>query len=313
MKLLLIGAGGVGVYFCGRAASGGAEIEVVAHSGIDAVKTHGYQVQSVAGDFNFRPTRVIEAVSECSGDIDAIILATKVLPEIDRVKLLKVPASLPSHPPIVLMQNGIGIEDEIAAAFPDNEIISVIAYIGVSRLAPDRIMHRGSGKLLLGRYNSTDTATSERIAGCFRAGGIECTVTADIALERWRKLLWNLPFNPVSVLAGGADTARMCDGAELENLCETLMLEVAATARRTGVAITGEMIREQIEYTRNFPAYKTSMLQDFEAGRPMEVDAIIGNAVKIADKHGVDVPVMRCCAALLKSVDKMNRNGKLVK
>ena len=313
MKLLLIGAGGVGVYFCGRAASGGAEVEVVVHSGFEAVKSHGYFVQSIAGDFNFRPSRVISTVAECTSDIDAIVLATKVLPEIDRVKLLEIPAGLPSHPPIVLMQNGIGIEEDIAAAFPENEIISVISYVGISRLSPDQIVHRGAGKLLLGKYDSRDTVTADRIAGCFRAGGIECTVTDDIALERWRKLLWNLPFNPVSVLAGGVNTAQMCDRAELEALCETLMQEVAATANAAGVHITGAMIREQIEYTRKFPAYKTSMLQDFASRRPMEVDAILGNAVKIAAKYGVDVPAMRCCAALLKSVDKMNRNGQLVK
>ncbi len=312
MKFLLIGAGGVGIYFCGRAVMGGTDVEVVARSGFDQVKEHGYQVQSIAGDFCFRP-RVTASVSECSADIDAVILATKVLPDIDRVKLLECAAGLPSHPPIVLIQNGIGIENEIAAAYPDNEIISVIAYIGVSRENPGRIVHHGAGKLLLGKYNSSDTVTAERIADCFRAGGVECRVTGDIALERWRKLLWNLPFNPVSVLAGGVDTVQMCDRSDLENLCTALMKEVAATARAAGVMLTDEMITEQLEYTRNFPAYRTSMLQDFTAGRPLEVDAIIGNAVKIADKYGVPVPVMRCCAALLKSMDKMQQERRLVK
>ena len=91
------------------------------------------------------------------------------------------------------------------------------------------------------------------------------------------------------------------------------MFETAAVAKAAGVELTEEMIREQIEYTRNFPPYRTSMLQDFDAGCPLEVDAIIGNAVKIADEYGVDVPVMRGCAALLQSVDFMRRSAKLVK
>ena len=215
MKFLLIGAGGVGIYFCGRAALGGTAVEVVAHSGFDVVKEHGYVVESIAGDFYFHPDRVIDSAEKCSQDIDAVILATKVLPEINRIELLSTAANLPSHPPIVLIQNGIGIEKEIVGAYPDNEIISVIAYIGVSRAAPRRIFHRGAGRLLMGKYNSRDTVTAERIAECFRAGGIECTVTDNIALERWRKLLWNLPFNPVSVLAGGVNTAQMCNHGEL--------------------------------------------------------------------------------------------------
>lgn len=94
------------------------------------------------------------------------------------------------------------------------------------------------------------------------------------------KLLWNLPFNPVSVLAGGATTKQMTQRDELEGLCRALMREVIAVANACGVALTEANAEAQIEYTRNFPAYKTSMLQDYEAGRELEVEAILGNAVR---------------------------------
>ena len=140
----------------------------------------------------------------------------------------------------------------------------------------------------------------------------ECAVTADIALERWRKLLWNLPFNTLSVLSGGLDTRQMCDGGRKEKLCLALMREVIAVARAAGVPLTEEMAQDQLEYTRNFPPYLTSMYQDYRAGRPLEVEAIVGNAVRTACRLGVDVPLMLCCVKLLRRMDAENRSAAAV-
>lgn len=309
MKFLLLGPGGVGVYFCGRAALGGAAVEILPHSGFDEIAAKGYSVKSIAGDFHFEPQKVLKNHSEISDDIDAVILSSKILPEINRVNLLSPAASLKQKPPIVLIQNGIGIEQEIAENFPDNEIISTIAYIGVSRNSATEIVHRGSGKLLMGSFRCPPDKLSavEKIAAAFRTGGVECAVSSDIQLERWRKLLWNLPFNPLSVIAGGVHTGELCDGGEMEKLCSELMDEIIAVANASGVKLTRQMADEQIEYTRNFPPYRTSMLQDFDAGKFLEVDAIIGNAVKIADQYNVHVPLMRCCMVLLKSIDRKLR------
>ncbi len=309
MKILLIGAGSVGAYFCGRAALGGADVEVLVRRSHGEIIRDGYKVESIAGDFSFRPVRVIDTAADVSDDIDFIVMATKVLPEIDRVKLLAPAAGLPHHPPVILIQNGVGIEEEIASAFPENEIISVIAYIGASRKAVNRICHTGAGKLIMGRFGGGASLNTECAAQLFRSGGVECVVTENIALERWRKLLWNLPFNPVSVLGGGLDTSELCDGGCTEELCSTLMDEVIAVANAVGVPLTRKMADEQIGYTRNFPPYKTSMLQDFTAGRPLEVDAILGNMVKMAEKYHVPVPYAKCCYLLLKSADFKNRMG----
>lgn len=304
MKILLIGAGSVGVYFCGRAALGGTQVEVVAHREFDKISHEGYFVESIAGNFTFRPSRVLHSAAEASSDIDAVVLATKVLPDIDREALLSPVADFPSKPSIVLIQNGIGIDEPVAEAFPGNELISVIAYIGASRKAVNHIVHSGAGRLLMGIANDGETSRIADLARCFNAGNVPCEIVPDIALERWKKLLWNLPFNPVSVLGGGLNSQELCDGGEIEALCSTLMDEVIAVANCCSVPLTRAMAEDQFEYTRNFPPYRTSMLQDYEAGRPLEVDAIIGNAVKLADLHGVDVPVMRCCASLLRALDR---------
>ena len=307
MKLLVIGAGSIGAYFGGRAAQGGAEVEVVAHSGFEKISQEGFIVSSIAGDFVFHPSRVLHSPAEASGDIDIVILATKVLPDIDRVKLLADAAALPGKPAIMLMQNGVGIEDEIAAAFPGNELFSTIAYIGASRSAVNRIDHQGAGRLITGKWGGGDSTKLHELSGIFQKAGVSCEISGNIELERWRKLLWNLPFNPVSVLGGGLDSGELCDRGSIENLCSTLMDEVIAVANASGVALTREMADEQIAYTRDFPPYKTSMLQDYEAGRALEVDALLGNVLKIAGNCSVPVPAIAVCAALLNSVDRKNR------
>ena len=304
MKILLIGAGSVGVYFCGRAASGGAEVEVVAHSQLGKIAAEGYRVDSICGDFSFRPSRVLRSAAEVSPDIDLIVLATKVLPDTDRVSLLAPAANLPSRPPVMLIQNGIGIEDEIISAFPDNPVISCIAYIGASRSSVNHILHSGAGRLIAGVVNRSAGRTLENLAEIFHAGGVPFEISGNIMLERWRKLLWNLPFNPLSVLGGGLNTRELCDGGRMEKLCRQLMSEVIAVANACGVPLTAEMADEQIEYTRNFPPYKTSMLQDFEAGRPLEVEAVIGNFVRLANRCMVPVPATEVCAVLLRAADQ---------
>lgn len=306
MRILILGAGSVGIYFGGRLAQAGAEVSVIARSDYEIARRSGYDIASIAGDFHFSPHLVLKTAADYPGEADYVIMTTKVLPSIDRVALLR-PAIRSRHTVIVLIQNGIDIEAEIKSAFPDNELVSTIAYIGAVRPAPGRMLHQGSGKLEMGTYPRGISPAVERLAAAFNSAKVECVAVEDIVFTRWNKLLWNLPYNPGSVLAGGADTSRMSRGDELENFCADLMTEVIAIANAAGVPLTEEMAEKQREYTRNFPPYKTSMLQDFEAGRELEVEAILGNALKTARRFGVAVPRIESCYALLKSADELNR------
>ena len=124
----------------------------------------------------------------------------------------------------------------------------------------------------------------------------------NIAWFRWNKLLWNLPYNPVSVLGGGLDTRRMTDRGAVEALTRALMEEVRLVAAAEGAELPETLVDQNVEFTRNFPPYKTSMLVDFEAGRRMEVEAILGNVYRLAQKHHISVPYMQTCYALLSAI-----------
>lgn len=308
-RILVIGAGGVGIYFSGRLAQAGAEVSVVARGDYEVASHTGYDIHSVAGDFHFMPAAVLKRAADYEGEADYIILASKVLPDVNAVELLR-PAVRSPKTVIVLIQNGIDIEKRIAEAFPENQLLSTIAYIGVSRPAPGQVLHQGSGELKMGNYPSGVTPEAKRLAVLFEAAKVKCELYEDIGFVRWNKLVWNLPFNPVSVLAGGATTREMTQRDELETLCRTLMSEVIRVANAYGVALSENNADSQMEFTRNFPAYKTSMLQDYEAGRELEVEAILGNTVRLAAARGVPVPHMESCYALLKSVNRLAQQRK---
>lgn len=307
LKILVFGAGGVGAYFGGRLAQAGAEVATVCRSDYESVKKYGYRIGSAAGDFEFFPAKVCHSAADYHDAADVVMVTTKVLPGICVPELIRPAVS--KNTSIFIVQNGIDVEEEFAAAFPGNEIISAIAYIGVFREGDGRITHTGAGRLRAGIYPEDKASPRlKQLAELFKKSNVECEIVSDIIRARWEKLVWNVPFNPVSVLAGGADTQEMVCNPELEKLCRSIMQEVCAVAKACGRALAQDVAEKNINYTRTFPAYKTSMLLDYENGRPLEVDAILGNVIRNADVHNVSIPHIRTIHALLSSIDrKLNK------
>ena len=300
MKILNVSCGAVGAYFCGRLAEQGAEVAVTVRSDRELIAQKGFEIQSIAGDFIFRPQAVLSSAAEYSDHADYLVLTSKVLPDADAVELLR--PAVQAGTVIVLIQNGLGIEDAIAEAFPENEILSAVAYIGVTRVAPGKLAHQGAGRLTIGKFGGGKSEAGTRLCQLFNQANVQADYTEDIAFYRWKKLLWNTPFNTVSVLGGHLDTKQMCDRGPMEDLCMKLMQETADVASSEGYSFSAADLSDNMEYTRNYPAYKTSMLVDYESGRPLEVDAILGNVCRIAKQNGVKVPHLDTCYALLQSV-----------
>lgn len=304
-NILLVGTGAVGGYFAGRLALGGSRVAALCRSDYDIVKERGITVTSVAGDFHFKPAAVIKNVDEYDHEPDYIIVATKVLPEIN-IRSLIGPRVYPKTA-IVLLQNGIEIEEPVAASFPGNEIISAIAFISVSRPEYGLINHRDYGRLTIGNYPSGASDKTARLAEIFRLTGVRCDIDHDIITARWRKLMWNAPFNPLSVLCGGADTREMMESDHVVSLAVNTMKEIMVLAALSGHHVSESAITAIIEDTRKMAPTKTSMLQDYESKRPLEVEAILGNTMRIARRLDVSTPHLDTLYALLETVDRKNR------
>ena len=305
--ILLVGTGAVGSYYGARLAQAGARVSVLCRSDYDAVKKNGIAVKSVSGDYHFIPVQVLCKAEEYNGKPDYIIVATKVLPEVNVPSMINKAVSRNSS--IVLLQNGIEIEEPVATAFPDNEIISAIAFISVHRPAFGVIEHMDYGKAVIGRYPAGTSEKTEALARLFRNAGVPCDIDPDIITARWRKLMWNAPFNPISVLCGGADTAEMVRSEPTLSLAVAVMKEIAELAEKAGHPVPSSAIETIVANTRSMAPTRTSMLQDHELRRPMEVEAILGNTVQIARRLHVPVPHCESLYGLLKLVDEKNRAG----
>jgi len=304
-KVLVIGAGGIGAYFGGRLAQSGMDVSVLCRSNYEHVQKNGFEIKSIAGDFSFKPAGVYRSCAEYPETADYVIVTTKVLPDINVVEIIK--DAVKPETMIILIQNGIEIEEEVAKAFPNNELVSSIAYIGVFQLEHGEIEHQAAGRLKMGVYKGDSSEKMDLLSTNFNKVSVECEVVEDIEFSRWAKLVWNTPYNPVSVLAGGVDTKVISETKTLEDLCAKLMKEVCLVAKSRNIHLPKDIIQKNLEYTRGFPPYKTSMLLDFENKRPLEVEAIVGKVVHIARKEKIAVPNLENVYALLTSVDIQNR------
>src|ERR1043165_6450132 len=208
MNVLIVGAGAVGALFGSALARQGARVAVVCRSDFDAVSRDGYDIRSpLFGDHRFRPDHVYREAAECREPPDYLLLTSKVLESVDRAALIR-PAVGP-RTAIVLIQNGVDIEAPIAAAFPDNELLSSLAFVAVGRSAPGRVDHLSLGSLILGRYPSGVSPAAQQLAAAFEAGKVPCKLSESVVGARWQKAVWNVVFNPISILGGVLDTDAM--------------------------------------------------------------------------------------------------------
>ncbi len=303
-EILLIGSGAVGSFYCGKLAQAGASVSFVCRSDYQEVKEKGITIKSVLGDYYFKPVEVIDHISKYSRKADYIVVATKVLPEIDVPSLIR--EGVHSKTTIVLLQNGINIEKSIQEAFPENELISGLAFICASRESYGCINHEDYGRLVIGHYPEGISEKAEIFAQLLNSTGVSCEIDEEIVTARWKKLVWNAPFNPMSVLAGGADTREMIESEPALKLAKAVMGEVLTLAAKTGHHIPDSFITKMIEDTSAMTPYKTSMLLDYENGRAMEVEAILGNTVRLAEAEMVPVPHIESLYGLLKLANDKN-------
>lgn len=305
-RILVVGAGAIGGFYGAKLFQAGAEVSVVARSDYNVVFRKGFNVKSPWGNFHFSPARVLRSTEEYNDCPDYVLVGLKTLPEINVKKLIQ--PVLGKNTAIVLLQNGIDIEHHLAQEFPQNEIISGLAFICVSRTEPGEIYHQDYGRLTLGLYPDGSSSKTVQLSELFNNSGVPCNVDENVVKARWKKLVWNAPFNPISVLGGGVNTQQILENEESAGLVHTIMKEVCLIAASEGYPLADSVIEKNINDTRTMRPYKTSMLLDYESGLPMEVETILGNAVRIARKRGISVPKMETLYTLLQLTDRTNPN-----
>ena len=325
MRIVIAGAGAIGGYIGARLARVGADVVLFARGPhLQAMQTRGLRVRSVDGDFEVKP--------EVTGDLATIGTADVVFLGVKAHGLTTLAPQLrPLFGPetvVVSTQNGIpwwyfqdhpgelqGLHLErvdpggvIAAAIEPWRVVGSLAYFATDLVEPGVIRHTEGNRISFGEPNGTRSERSRRIAEALIAAGFRCPVTPRFRHEIWVKLLGNVAFNPISVLTRATleDIARH---PEVSRLVREVMTETEAVAAKLDIELPIS-IDQRMAGAEKVGAHKTSMLQDLEAGRPMELEAVVGAVIELGERLGVPMPATRAvysCARLLDEQARQHR------
>jgi 2-dehydropantoate 2-reductase len=317
MRFLIAGAGAIGAYLGARMAQAGFDVTLFARGPhLRAMQELGVQVKSPEGDFVARPA-IISSIEEV-GPVDVVFLGVKAhgLPQL-------APQLRPVLGPdttVVSTQNGIpwwyfqgfggeweGMRLEridpggvISSAIEARRVVGSIVYFSTEIAAPGVVQHIEGNRISLGEPDGTRSDRSRRIAEALIASGLRCPFSTRIRHEIWVKILGNASLNPVSALTR-ATLAQMVRDPGVCSLIRNIMQEVEAVSRKLGMNLPVS-IDQRIAGAEKVGEHKTSMLQDLEAGRPMELEALVGAVVELGERVGLPMSYTRTvytCTKLL--------------
>jgi len=317
MRFLIAGAGAIGAYIGARMAQAGFEVTLFARGPhLRAMQEHGVQVRSSEGDFVARPT--IASSLEEVGPVDVVFLGvkahglTQLAPQLRPV--------LGPDTTVVSTQNGIpwwyfqgyGGDWEglcldrvdpggvISSAIEAQRVVGSIVYFSTEIPAPGVIQHLEGNRISLGEPDGTRSDRCRRIAEALIASGLRCPITTRIRHEIWVKVLGNASLNPVSALTR-ATLVQMVRDPGVSSVIRNIMQEVEAVSRKLGMELPVS-IEQRMAGAEKVGEHKTSMLQDLEAGRPMELEALVGAVVELGERVGLPMTSTRTvynCTKLL--------------
>jgi len=319
VRIVIAGAGAIGGYIGAKLAKVGADVVLFARGPhLQAMQTRGLRVTSADGDFEVRP--------HVTGDLASIGTADVVFLGVKAHGLTALaPALRPLFGPdtvVVSTQNGIpwwyfqnyggefdGLHLErvdpggvIASSIEPRRVVGSLAYFATDIAEPGVIHHTEGNRISFGEPDGSKSERAKAIAEALIAAGFRCPVTARFRHEIWVKLLGNVAFNPISALTGGTleELARHPDTSKV---VREIMAETEAVARKLGIEMPIS-IDQRMAGAEKVGAHKTSMLQDLEAGRPLELEAVVGAVVELGERLGVPMPSTRAVYACAKMLNE---------
>lgn len=301
--IAIIGAGAVGGYYGARLAQHGHDVHFLLRSDYEAVKSAGWNVQSCAGDFQIPPDRVkVYDDPKNMPAADLVIIALKTTCN-DQLEPLVRPL-LKDNTAILTIQNGLGNEERLAGLFGAERVLGGMAFTCLNRAGPGLIRHLDHGVIRLGEFGGGPSARASRIAAMFNASKVPCHVLDDLRCGRWSKLVWNIPFNGLGA-ALDLTTDRLIDTDRGVQLVSAIIREVIAITQALGMQLPGDILEQQIRHTRTMGPYRSSMQIDRQEGRPMEIESILGEPLRHAERLGVPAPNIKMLYELACLVNRV--------
>jgi 2-dehydropantoate 2-reductase len=300
-KIAVVGSGSIGLYYGGKLAEQGADVGFLMRSGFEEARQRGIHIFSKeAGDIRLEDPRVFRASSEI-GPCDLVVIALKTTSN-DALDIL-LPPLLHKDTMLLTLQNGLGNEEFLAERHGAHRVLGGLCYVRLTRRSPASVDHAGHGMLSIGEFTGHPLPRTRRIVKAFRESGIDARLVEELATERWRKLVWNIPFNGLAVAEGGLSVDRILADPALRARCRSLMDETIATSTALGHPIDKEYATFQLERTYSMGAYQPSTLVDWLTGKHLEIEAIWGEPLRQAKKIGISMPHLEGLYKHLKAID----------
>ena len=305
MKFAIVGAGAIGAFVGAMLAKSGEDVTLIARGPhLRAMQEHGVRVRGEIGDFAAHPAATDDPAKV--GEVDVVLLT---------LKAHSLPAMAPRLVPligrqtsIVSAQNGIpwwyfyrhggpweGTRLEsvdpggvITQYIDSARVIGCIIYPSTSIIEPGVIEHTEGNRFAIGEPDGSKSERCRELADVFIQAGLRCPIRTNIRHDMWVKLMGNVAYNPISALTG-ATLIEIVQNPETRELAAAIMREAESVAQKLGIEM-GVSIEQRLAGAEKVGHHKTSMLQDIEAGKPTELDAIVGAVVELGEKLAIDLP-----------------------
>jgi len=300
MRYGIIGTGAIGGYYGAKLARAGQEVHFLLHSDYGYVKEHGLQVDSCDGSFHLADVNAYEHTEDMP-PCDVVLVALKSVNNGKLQTLL--PPLLHDHTLVVLIQNGIGVEEDVQKMFPDAQLAAGLAFICSAKTEPGVVSHQCYGSINLANYSCRDEALMQAVVDEFRQAAIE-TGLVEYNEARWKKAVWNMPFNGMTV-ALHTQTDLLLKNASTRQLIREQMMEVVGAAQHLGVKNVDEaFVDKMIETTDAMTPYSPSMRLDYDFHRQMEIYYLYTRPIEIAREAGYSMPKLEMLEAELRFLEK---------
>jgi len=289
LKYAIVGTGALGGFYGGMLAHAGNDVHFLFNHDYDFVSKNGLKIDSVSGNFHLQNINAYHQTDQMP-KCDVVLVCLKTTNNEILKKIL--PPLLHANTCVIMVQNGLNMEADLAASFPHLSIAGAMAFICSNKIGEGHIAHLDYGKITIGSFQGENKELLGQVCNDFIAANVPAEFSDNLKESRWQKLVWNIPFNGLCVVLN-TTTKLLMNHPETYTLVRDLMLEVIGAANACCVQIEESFVQTMLDSTSVMEPYAPSMKLDFDFKRPLEIGAIYSAPLAEARNKGFDMPKVK--------------------
>ncbi|KAL3473482.1 ApbA-domain-containing protein [Aspergillus californicus] len=319
-KTCLVGSNGISAFLSWRLqATTSCDVTLVWKAGFESVSQYGVTMKSKAfGTERFKPRHVVRTPEEAASRenaYDYVILCVKALPDVYDLAAVIESVVTPQHTCILVnTSNTIGVESQLEQRFPTNVVLSLVSGIEITQTGPSEFEHLTSSELWVGATSSNSGIPAEiqndmaqALAMTLASGQVDCKVSHNIRQEQFERMIGPIAFHPASVMFETANHKQLLEKVGVRQLMSDIIQELLELAKSHGCSFSSDFIQKTIDKMSAIDTPST-MYQDFQSRRPMEIETYLGSPIKLAIQLGVKIPRVETLYAMLHHINTTNLN-----